>query len=169
MKRHTNLSPKSAGGEIMVHESETPYSPRETPRTPRRAAKSRNQVVTISLPPLKPIRSRREFKDAFDRCLRLSRLQEVGKLTRDEIDYNAVLSLIIRDWESKTLPPMENPTPLDILEYLMEEHKMSASDLGRILGHRELGSRILKGQRELSKQNIRALAEHFKVSPACFL
>lgn len=46
---------------------------------------------------------------------------------------------------------------------------MNASDLGKLLGDRSLGSRILNGQRGLSKNHIRILAGHFSVSPALFL
>ncbi len=46
---------------------------------------------------------------------------------------------------------------------------MNASDLGRLLGHQELGSAILSGRRQLSKKNIALLARHFAVSPALFL
>ena len=37
---------------------------------------------------------------------------------------------------------------------------MSASDLGRLLGQRELGPKIVSGARELSKENIRKLMRH---------
>ena len=46
---------------------------------------------------------------------------------------------------------------------------MSASDLGRLLGDRSLGPRILNGDRALSKAHIKILANHFNVSPAVLL
>ena len=46
---------------------------------------------------------------------------------------------------------------------------MSVSDLGRLLGQRELGSKILRGDRELSKAHIRTLANHFRVTAAMFI
>lgn len=36
-------------------------------------------------------------------------------------------------------------SPIDMLRYLMEGHDMSASDLGRLLGNRERGPAILRG------------------------
>lgn len=59
--------------------------------------------------------------------------------------------------------------PIDVLKELMDEHGMSASDLGRFLGDRSLGSRILSGKRGLSRRHIRILSEHFGVSPALFI
>lgn len=55
------------------------------------------------------------------------------------------------------------------LRFLLESHGMSASDLGRLLGDRALGTRILNGKRELSKAHIKTLAAHFQVSPAVLL
>jgi antitoxin component HigA of HigAB toxin-antitoxin module len=46
---------------------------------------------------------------------------------------------------------------------------LSASDLGRLLGHRELGSKILKRQRQLTVGHIKKLSAYFRVSPATFV
>jgi len=51
----------------------------------------------------------------------------------------------------------------------MEQHALTASDPGRILGQRELGSKILRGDRELSKTHIRALADYFHVNAGMFV
>jgi len=40
------------------------------------------------------------------------------------------------------------------LRYLVEQSDMSASDLGRLLGNRGLGSVLLAAKRELSKTHI---------------
>ena len=60
-------------------------------------------------------------------------------------------------------------TPVELLRAMMAEHGMSESDLGRLLGDRSLGHRILSGERELSKAHIRTLADHFALDPAAFL
>lgn len=48
---------------------------------------------------------------------------------------------------------------------------MTATDLSRLLGDesRSLGSRILRGERELSKAHIKALCKRFAVSADLFL
>ena len=51
----------------------------------------------------------------------------------------------------------------------MAARDTNASDLGRLLGERSLGPKILSGQRELSKAHIRKLADHFGVSAGLFL
>ena len=60
-------------------------------------------------------------------------------------------------------------TAVELLRGLLEEHGLSESDLGRLLGDRSLGHRILTGERELSKTHIRILAEHFSLNPAALL
>jgi antitoxin component HigA of HigAB toxin-antitoxin module len=52
---------------------------------------------------------------------------------------------------------------------MLQERGMNASDLGRPLGNRGLGSAILRGERQLSKAHIRVLADYFKVSTDLFI
>ena len=56
-----------------------------------------------------------------------------------------------------------------MLLHLMEEHDMNASSLGRLLGHRELGSKIVRGERAISKANAKVLGEHFGLPAETFL
>jgi len=58
---------------------------------------------------------------------------------------------------------------IDLLRYLMDDRGMNASDLGRLLGDRSLGPKLLHGDRGLSKSHIRKLADYFSISPALFL
>ena len=44
---------------------------------------------------------------------------------------------------------------MDLLKHLLEQRRQTASDLGRLLGDRALGAKILNGTRELSKAHIR--------------
>ncbi len=66
------------------------------------------------------------------------------------------------------------PTDFDSLvqhqpPFMMKDRAMTASDVGRLLGDRSLGPKILNGDRALSKAHIKILAKHFKVSPAVLL
>lgn len=55
---------------------------------------------------------------------------------------------------------------LEMLRSLMEEHGMSAADLGRLLDvHRSHAAKIVRGERSLTLEHLRALAEHFCVRP----
>jgi antitoxin component HigA of HigAB toxin-antitoxin module len=51
----------------------------------------------------------------------------------------------------------------------MLDHEMTASDLGRVLGNRALGSKILRGDRRLNLAHIKKLMRHFAVDATAFL
>ncbi|QOV87872.1 helix-turn-helix domain-containing protein [Humisphaera borealis] len=91
------------------------------------------------------------------------------KLSKGQADYLETLTQLFEVFEEEHEAIDSDLSPLDALRELLEQHAMSASDLGRLLGDRALGSRILSGDRELSKAHIRTLAEHFAVSADLFL
>ena len=84
-------------------------------------------------------------------------------LTGDQDDYLTILSEMILQYDREHEQPRKRGTPLQRLQFLVKEAGMSASDLGRLLGNRGMGSVFLTGKRGLSKVNIRKLADHFKI------
>ena len=91
------------------------------------------------------------------------------KLSRDQDDYLTILSALILHYDRDHDQPRKRGTPHERLQYLVAEAGLSASDLGRLLGNRGMGSVFLAGKRGLSKANIRKLADHFKVRADYFL
>jgi HTH-type transcriptional regulator/antitoxin HigA len=90
-------------------------------------------------------------------------------LTPDQEDYLDVLSDLVAKYEEARSPlRRKRTTPLERLRYVVEQAGMTASDLGRLLGNRGLGSLILRGRRQLSKTHIRILAEHFLLDAGYF-
>ena len=88
----------------------------------------------------------------------------------DQEDYFEAVATFVEKYEAERHAlPDPNLTVVELLRGLLEEHGMSESDLGRLLGDRALGHRILTGERELSKTHIRLLAEHFALNPAALL
>ncbi len=63
---------------------------------------------------------------------------------------------------------MPQATGIEALQYLMEEHDLTQSDLPEI-GSLGVVSEILRGKRRLNIRQIRALSERFDVSPAVFI
>jgi HTH-type transcriptional regulator/antitoxin HigA len=59
--------------------------------------------------------------------------------------------------------------PLEALRFLMEEHAMSAGDLGKLLGERTLGSKILRGERKIGLKYAKCLARKFGVDVSLFI
>ncbi|MGB7161391.1 MAG: hypothetical protein WBD40_25255 [Tepidisphaeraceae bacterium] len=107
----------------------------------------------------------------LDRAMEfLDKLAVMKKRTKDQEDYLETLTTLVEKYEAENDPIQTGDlSVIEILKSLMEARGMSASDLGRVLGSRELGSVILRGGRQLSKSHIMRLAEHFSVSLALFI
>lgn len=56
-----------------------------------------------------------------------------------------------------------------MLKHLLEANDLNASDLGRILGQRELGSKLLRRERQISKSHAKTLGERFGLRAEVFL
>jgi HTH-type transcriptional regulator/antitoxin HigA len=92
------------------------------------------------------------------------------EMNADQEDYFEAIATFVEKYEAEHHAIDDSKlTPVELLRSLMDEHGMSESDLGRLLGDRSLGHRILSGERELSKAHIRLLAEHFSLNPAALL
>jgi HTH-type transcriptional regulator / antitoxin HigA len=119
--------------------------------------------------PLVPIRSDRHLQDAFKVIDRLSIIDE-ELLTPGQADYLLVLSDLVEKYEDEHHAiDLSHLDGIAILKHLLEENEMTASDLGRLLGNRQLGTAILRPQRQLSKAHIIRLCERFGVSADLFL
>lgn len=92
------------------------------------------------------------------------------RMNADQTDYFDAIATFVEKYEAEHHAIKgATMTPVQLIRSLMDEHGMNESDLGRLLGDRSLGHRILNGQRELSKVHIRVLAEHFSLDPAFLL
>jgi HTH-type transcriptional regulator/antitoxin HigA len=130
----------------------------------RRLPRTYGELVAM-LPP-RPIHDDVDLANASKMIDRLAGFD----LNADQEDYLEALSTFVEAYESERFPIDDSRiTPLEALKALLAEHGMTASDLGRLLGNRTLGAAILAGRRNLSKANIKKLAEHFKVEPGLFL
>ena len=85
--------------------------------------------------------------------------------TKDEI---ALLALLIEKWDAEH-NTFDELDPVQLLHSLIEEHHMKAKDLVDILDiSKGYVSDILNYKKGLSKDVIRKLSEHFKVSQEAF-
>jgi HTH-type transcriptional regulator/antitoxin HigA len=119
----------------------------------------------VAMFPPRPIRDSVDYANTMEIVLALAG----HKLSRDQDDYLKILSEMILHYDREHDQPRKRGTPLARLQYLVQEAGISASDLGRLLGNRGMGSLYLSGKRGLSKANIRKLADHFKVRADYFL
>ena len=100
----------------------------------------------------------------------VNKLTAVPNPTEGQLKYLDTLTILVERYEDETegVEP-KGVDALAVLRYLMQDRGMTASDLGRLLGDRSLGPKILNGDRALSKAHIKLLAKHFNVSPAVLL
>ena len=63
---------------------------------------------------------------------------------------------------------VEAPPPRETLKFLMQQHRLKQTDLADLINQGSL-SKILRGNRAISKTLAKALAARFKVSVETFL
>ncbi|MFI5378413.1 MAG: type II toxin-antitoxin system HigA family antitoxin [Tepidisphaerales bacterium] len=93
------------------------------------------------------------------------------ELTRDQGDYLELLSDLLLKYQNEKYPRKRRVrTPGQRLKYLMEQSGVTPSALAALLGcSQPLVSFILSGRRNLSKENVRKLAAHFRLDAGYFL
>jgi HTH-type transcriptional regulator/antitoxin HigA len=102
------------------------------------------------------LKSGQELEDAL---LRMAVLmdQDLPSGSEDEAEFE-LLQLVIRDYESKCIArPVV--TPLQAIEFRMEQQRLSRKDLEPYIGSQSKVSEVLSGKRPLSLQMIRRLHE----------
>lgn len=131
----------------------------------RQMPKTYPQLVQLMAP-----RTIRDDVDLDNVTEIVDRLAVLHHPTKDQADYLETLSTLVAAYENaRHQIDVSHLGPLETLKFLLQEHGLSGSDLGRILGQRQLGAAILRGERQLSKTHIVKLAGHFGVSPGVFL
>jgi HTH-type transcriptional regulator / antitoxin HigA len=125
----------------------------------------REYAALVAMFPPRPIHDSVDYANTMEIVLAMAG----HKLTPDQADYLQILSEIILHYDRIHDQPRKRGTPTQRLQYLVEQAGLSASDLGRLLGNRTMGSLLLSGKRSLSKAHIIKLAEHFKVRADYFL
>lgn len=116
--------------------------------------------------PLLNIQNEREYDEAVERLNGL--IDEVG-MDEDHPLYSLLdtLGTVVHAYEEKH-HAMPQCSGGDLLQFLMQEHGLTQSDLPEV-GSQGVVSEIIRGKRELNVRQIRALTKRFKVSPAVFI
>lgn len=114
------------------------------------------------------IRNRRDYKQAL---ALMDQLIEDYDRNRPLIE---VLSNSIERWEASADEFAEFNRQVEamddgvaVLRLLMDQHGLTGSDLPE-LGSKSLVSKILKGERSLTRRHIEALSQRFGISPTLF-
>jgi HTH-type transcriptional regulator / antitoxin HigA len=116
--------------------------------------------------PLKPVKNDAAHEQAVAMVAEL-----MGrKLDAGAGDYLDALILLVNKYEDEHHTPMGTDlTPPQTLRAIMQANGLTQADMGRILGSESAVSMFLKGERQLSKTQIKALVEKFHVDASLFL
>jgi HTH-type transcriptional regulator/antitoxin HigA len=94
-------------------------------------------------------------------------LEREHSLTTAERELVSLLALLIENYEQEHFP-VPKATPVEMLEFLMDQHRLKQKDLTEVFGSPSVVSEVLSGKRQLSKEHIRRLSERFHLSPEVF-
>lgn len=110
------------------------------------------------------IKSIRQYKE-YTRLEDLVFADFKSKEMKDEIE---LLTLLIERWDEEH-NAFDDVDPVALLRALLKEHNLKAKDLVEMLGvSKGLVSDILNYKKGMSKEIIRKLSEHFKLSQEAF-
>lgn len=113
----------------------------------------------------KIIKSKRQYNQY---CKMLEELVMINKKSTPQKDAIELLQLLIAKWDEEN-NTFSDEDPIGVLRYLMKDHRLKSVDLSNLLGiSTSLVSDILHYRRGLSKEIIRKLSDHFKVSQELF-
>jgi len=101
-------------------------------------------------------------------CAMLEELVFGAKKTKEVKEEIELLTVLIELWdkEHNTLSSLD---PIQLLSYLVKEHQLSQTELAKLLGiSKSLVSEILSYKKGMSKEIIRKLSAHFKLSQEAF-
>ena len=99
----------------------------------------------------------------------VERLMDRGDRRTPEED--AALDLMVRlvqDYEAQH-HPLRDPSPAEMLAYLMEQRGLKQADLLPIFKSRGYVSEVVNGKRGISKIHARQLGKFFRTSPELFI
>jgi HTH-type transcriptional regulator/antitoxin HigA len=99
----------------------------------------------------------------------VERLMDKGE--HRSVEEDAALELMVRliqDYDAER-HPLPDPSPREMLVYLMEQRGLKQADLVPIFKSRGYVSDAINGKRAISKARAKQLAAYFKASPEIFI
>lgn len=111
--------------------------------------------------PLRPIRNDKQNELAAKLCDAL--LDRLDELSQAERDYLEVITDLIIKYESKWDDDCPEMSPQELILFLMEQNDLAQKDLIPELGTPSRVSEFLSGQRKLSVEQAKRLAERFSL------
>ena len=116
--------------------------------------------------------NRPESQEDYERLVSLSH-DLIDYYNCEHEPYASLLDLVgtyMLAWETENEPPLDEGTPAEALEFLMEQQGVTQYQLHKEgVAPQSVLSRVLSGHRGISKELAKKLAERFKVSADIFL
>jgi HTH-type transcriptional regulator / antitoxin HigA len=110
-----------------------------------------------------------ETQEEYERALGLAEQLTFAKTkTLEERALYKLLVTLIETYETENYP-MDESTPYEILQHIMEASATRQADLVGIIGSSGVVSEVVNGKRSISKAQAKALGDYFKVSPSLFI
>ncbi|VGO20897.1 helix-turn-helix domain-containing protein [Pontiella sulfatireligans] len=98
---------------------------------------------------------------------RVEVLMDAEPATPEEEELE-LLGLLVESYEKEHYP-IGLPTPIEAIEFAMDQKKLTQADMVQYLGSPSKVSEVLRGKRALSKTMIRKLVEGLGISPEILL
>ena len=110
-----------------------------------------------------------ETESEYDRALAIAeKLTFTKNKTPEETALYKLVVTLIEAYETENYA-MEESTPQEILQHLMESSGTRQADLVGTIGSSGVVSEVVNGKRNISKAQAKALGEYFKVSASLFI
>lgn len=137
----------------------------------REPVKGRFMHFLLTNFPPQPIRNaemHRHYSEAIRILLESLETQKMSELDRDSIlKFVALVAPKIAEFEKQKHMSADSD-PIDLLEFLMEQHHLKQGDLAPELGGQSVVSDLLNRKRKLNVDQIARLSARFHISPASF-
>lgn len=80
-----------------------------------------------------------------------------------------LLTKLLEDYERRSLEPISDLTPVQLLKSLMIVNGLKQKDLAATFGGQSVVSDILNGRREINKEQAKKLSDRFSISVSAFV
>ena len=87
----------------------------------------------------------------------------------EENELYELLITLIEKFEREFYSPGEASTPHSMLVFLMEQQNVKPEDLLGVIGAEEVVAEVIKGKREMTQEQAKAIGKFFKVEPSLFI
>lgn len=110
-----------------------------------------------------------ETESEYDRILNIAeQLTFTKNKTPEEKALYKLLVTLLEAYETENYP-MDEATPQEILQHLIESSGTRQADLVGVIGSSGVVSEVVNGKRSISKAQAKALGDYFKVSSSLFI